>query len=122
MTSYPIHTAESAPEGARSALQGLQQALGLVPNLAAVMANSPPLVNTFVAAFGQFANGSFTAAERQTLLLSNAVANTCPWAVAFHSTIALREGVESADVEAIRRRGLPADPRLAALSTFTRQL
>lgn len=122
MSNYPVHTIDTAPEGAKQSLAGLQQAFGLVPNLAATMANSPPLVNSFVAAFGQFAGGTFTGGEGQVLLLSNAVANDCAWAVAFHSTIALAEGVDPAAVDALRRRELPGDPRLAALSTLTRTL
>jgi alkylhydroperoxidase family enzyme len=122
MTNYPIHTLESAPEPSRAALQGLQQALGLVPNLAATMATSPTLINSFVGVFGRFAQGSFTGAERQALLLSNAVGNRSPWAVAFHSTAALKEGVAPDDVRAIRERRLPAAPRLAALSALTRAL
>ena len=122
MTTYPLHTIETAPEGAKQSLAGLRQAFGLVPNLAATMASSPPLLNSFVAAFGQFAGGTFTGGERQVLLLSNAVANRCEWAVAFHSTMALKEGIEPSDVEAIRQRELPAEPRLAALSALTRAL
>jgi uncharacterized peroxidase-related enzyme len=122
MTTYPIHTVETAPEDARQSLAALQQAFGLVPNLAATMANAPPLLNSFVAVFGQFAGGTFTGGERQVLLLSNAVANDCEWAVAFHSTMALKEGVEPAVVDAVRQRELPADPRLAALSALTRAL
>jgi AhpD family alkylhydroperoxidase len=119
MHAYAVHTVESAPEKARQSLQGLAQALGFLPNLAATMAGSPPLVNSFVAVFGQLQGGSFTAAERQVLLLTNAVANTCAWAVAFHSTLALKEGVAGDDVQAIRRGQLPRDARLAALSRLT---
>lgn len=122
MTTYPVHTIETAPEGAKQALAGVRQAFGLVPNLAATMASSPQLLNSFVATSGQFAGGTFTGAERQVLLLSNAVTNRCEWAVAFHSTMALKEGVDPAAVEAIRRRELPADARLAALSALTRTL
>jgi AhpD family alkylhydroperoxidase len=122
MTTFPVHTIETAPEGSKPALQGLQKALGLLPNLAATMANSPALANSFVAAFGRFGESSFTGGERQILLLTNAVTNSCSWAVAFHSTIALKEGVNPTDVTAVRHRELPADPRLAALSTLTRTL
>jgi alkylhydroperoxidase family enzyme len=122
MHTFPIHTIETAPDGSKSALQGLRQGLGLIPNLAATMANSPPLVNSFVAAFGQFAGGTFSGRERQILLLSNAVANTSAWAVAFHSTMALKEGVDPHDVDAVRDGRLPSDPRLAALSALTRAL
>ncbi|PRY44651.1 carboxymuconolactone decarboxylase family protein [Umezawaea tangerina] len=123
MTTFPVHTTESAPDSARGPLEALQGAFGFVPNVAGVMAGSPPLVNSFFSAFGQFRGaGTFSPAERQVLLLSNAVANDCAWAVAFHSLEALLDGVDPDAVEALRRRELPDDPRLAALSTLTRAL
>jgi uncharacterized peroxidase-related enzyme len=122
MNTYPVHTVETAPDAAKESLAGLRRAFGLVPNLAATMANSPELLNSFVAAFGQFAGGTFTGGERQVLLLTNAVTNGCEWAVAFHSTLALEEGVDRSDVDAVRNRELPTDPRLAALSALTRTL
>jgi len=122
MSAYRVHTIESAPEKSRQALQGLQQAFGLIPNLAATMAESPVLVNGFVGAFLGFHGGSFTGAQRQVLLLTNAVVNSCAWAVAFHSTLALKEGVEPGDVQAIRERRLPKDRGLAALSALARAL
>jgi alkylhydroperoxidase family enzyme len=122
MTNFPLHTVDTAPDGAKQSLEGLRQAMGLVPNLAATMANSPPLLNSFVAAFGQFHGRSFTPSERQVLLLTNAVTNNSTWAVAFHSTLALKEGVSPEDVAAVRDGLPPAEPRLAALSTMTRRL
>jgi alkylhydroperoxidase family enzyme len=122
MNRYPIHTVDTAPDGSKQALLGLRQAFGMIPNLAATMANVPAVVNSFVAAFGQFAGGTFSGGQRQILLLSNAVANSSAWAVAFHSTMALKEGVDPQDVEAVRRGGTPTDARLAALSALTRAL
>ena len=122
MSHYRIHTIESAPERSRPALESLQRAMGLVPNLAATMAESPVLLQGFVGAFGNFHGGSFSGAEKQVLLLTSAVANACAWAVAFHSTLALKEGVSAADVRAIRERRPPEDGRLAALSSFARAL
>ncbi|AJD42129.1 hypothetical protein RGR602_CH02811 [Rhizobium gallicum bv. gallicum R602sp] len=49
---------------------------------------------------------------------ASAVTNSCDWAVAFHSILALKEGLTPADVEAIREGGVPADTRLAALSAL----
>ncbi|MFF5077889.1 carboxymuconolactone decarboxylase family protein [Actinoplanes sp. NPDC000266] len=122
MTTFPIHTVETAPEGSRAALETLKGALGLVPNLAATMAGSPSLISAFVVAFGQFAGTGFTGVERQVLLLTNAVTNRCAWAVAFHSTAALAEGASPTAIAAVRRGELPDDPRLAALSATTRAL
>jgi len=122
MIKYSVHTIESAPEKSKPALLGLQQSLGLIPNLAATMAESPTLVNGFVGAFGNFHGGTFNGAEKQALLLTNAVANRCEWAVAFHSTMALKEGVSPADVQSIREGRPPRERRLAALVAFDRAL
>jgi alkylhydroperoxidase family enzyme len=123
MTSYRIHTVDTARPAAKEPLQVLRDAFGFVPAAAGLMANSPALLNSFFAAFGHFrGGGTFTPAERQVLLLSNAVANESEWAVAFHTLEALEDGVEPAVVEAIRRVEPPADPRMAALAAFTRSM
>ena len=122
MHTYRVHTIDSAPAQSRSSLERLQQNFGLIPNLAATMAESPTLVNGFVGALVNFLGGTFTGAQRQVLLLTNAVVNRCAWAVAFHSTAALKEGVDAAEVAAIRNGRVPGDRTLAALSTLTRTL
>lgn len=120
--TYPVHTLNSAPEASQPMLAQLQQTFGLIPNIAGAMAHSPELLKGFFGLFKQVHSGSFTEAEIQTLLLTNAVTNACSWAVAFHTMLALKEGLTTGDVEAIRTRGLPADPRLAALSRLARKL
>lgn len=122
MSNYPIHTIATAPEKSQPVLEVLKQSFGLIPNLAATMAESPVLLSGFVGAFQNFQGSSFSHAQRQVLLLSNAVANRCAWAVAFHSTLALKEGVAASDVQAIREQRLPEQPELAALTSLTRAL
>jgi AhpD family alkylhydroperoxidase len=53
------------------------------------------------------------------VLLTDAVTNPCAWAVAFHTALALKEGLDPADVQAIREGRLPKDGKLAALSVET---
>jgi alkylhydroperoxidase family enzyme len=120
--TYPIHTLPSAPESSRPVLETLQQTFGFIPNIAGAIANSPELLRAFAGLFQQVHSGTFTEAEIQTLLLTNAVTNAAPWPVAFHTMLALKEGVPREDVEAIRARRLPADKRLAALSHLARRL
>ncbi|HVE23548.1 MAG TPA: carboxymuconolactone decarboxylase family protein [Acidocella sp.] len=120
--TYPIHTLNSAPAASQPILANLQQAFGLIPNIAGAMASSPELLKGFWGLFQQVHSGTFTEAEIQALLLTNAVTNGCCWAVAFHTILALREGLTEADVEAIRAGKLPAHARLAALSHLARRL
>jgi len=112
MTNYPIHTIASAPEPSRSALEQLQQAFGVVPNLAAAIANSPKLINSLVGVFQQVHSSSLTEQEIQIVLLTDAVANSCTYAVAFHTALALQQGVSSEETDAIRERRLPTGPAI----------
>ncbi|HEX3984745.1 MAG TPA: hypothetical protein VHX12_13705 [Acidisoma sp.] len=122
MSDYPVQTITTAPESAKAVLEQVQKAFGLVPNIAGAMANSPELVRGFWGLFQQVHAGTFSEAEIQTLLLTNAVTNASAWAVAFHTMLALKEGLDPADVTSIRAGRLPVDPRLAALSTYARKV
>jgi len=122
MQAFPVHTIESAPEQSRPALQALQGAFGMVPNIAGAMSTSPVLIGSLVALFQKVHSGNFSEAQIQTLLLTNAVTNSCAWAVAFHSVLALKEGVEPADVQAIRECRAPRNPKNAALAALARTL
>jgi alkylhydroperoxidase family enzyme len=120
--AFRVHTLESAPVQSRQSMQGLQQKLGFVPNVAATMADSPVLLNAFVGNFVGFQGSGFNECEKQVLLLTNAVTIKSPWTVAFHSTMALGVGVSEVAVQAIRDGRLPQDARFAALSRLTRAL
>ena len=122
MQSFPIYTIKSAPEQSKPALQSLNAAFGMVPNIAGAMATSPVLINSLVGLFQRVHGGSFTEAQIQVLLLTNAVTNACSWAVAFHTALALKEGLDPADVNAIREDRAPKDRQHAALSALTRTL
>jgi AhpD family alkylhydroperoxidase len=56
------------------------------------------------------------------VLLTDAVTNECAWAVAFHTALGLKAGLDPADVEAIRERRLPNDGKHAALSLLAKTL
>ncbi|WP_109478682.1 carboxymuconolactone decarboxylase family protein [Paraburkholderia sp. C35] len=122
MSRYPVHTLETAPVQSQPVLQQLQQAFGMIPNIAAKMAASPVLINGFIGLFERVHASSLTEPQIQTLLLTNAVVNASEWPVAFHTALALKQGVSAADVEAIRHGKLPADTQLAALSSLARAL
>src|ERR1700729_4441116 len=122
MPNFPVYTLESAPERSKPALQQLQAAFGVIPNIAGAMATSPVLINSLVGLFQNVHGGSFTEAQVQIILLPDAVTNASAWAVAFHTTLALKEGIDPADVQAIREGRLPKDSKLAALSALAKAL
>ncbi|CAD6513282.1 carboxymuconolactone decarboxylase family protein [Paraburkholderia sabiae] len=122
MSRYPTHTIESAPAQSKPVLEQLQHTFGMIPNIAAKMAVSPVLINGFIGVFERVHASSLTEPQIQTLLLTNAVTNASEWPVAFHTALALQQGVHPADVEAMRQGDLPNDAGLAALSTTARTL
>ena len=122
MTSFPVHTMESAPERSKDALKQLQSAFGMIPNIAGAIATSPVLINSLVGLFGNVHGGSFTEAQVQTVLLTDAVTNASTWAVAFHTALALKQEIDPKDVQAIRERRLPKDAKLAALSALAKTM
>jgi AhpD family alkylhydroperoxidase len=122
MTNFPVHTLDSAPERSKPSLRQLQSAFGMIPNLIGAMSTSPVLINSLVGLFGNVHGGSFTEAQVQVILLTDAVTNACTWAVAFHTALALKEGIDPADVQAIREGRLPKDSKFAALSALARTM
>ena len=122
VTDFPVHTIDSAPERSQPALRQLQSAFGLIPNLIGAMSTSPILIDSLVGLFGKVHGGSFTEAQVQTVLLTDAVTNASTWAVAFHTTLALKEGIDPADVQAIREGRLPKDRKFAALSALAKTM
>jgi AhpD family alkylhydroperoxidase len=80
------------------------------------------LVQSFIGIFDKVHGGNFTEAQIQTVLLTDAVTNGCTWAVALHTALALKAGVDPADVEATRAGRSPSDRKLGALSTLARTL
>jgi alkylhydroperoxidase family enzyme len=122
MQTYQIHTIASAPENSKPALEQLQQAFGVLPNIAAVIANSPKLVNSLVGLFQQVHSSGLTEPENQIVLLTDAVANSSEYAVAFHTALAVQQGVSLEETNAIRDGRTPRDRRFAALSTLAKTL
>jgi AhpD family alkylhydroperoxidase len=122
MTAFPIHTIDTAPEGSRATLAHVKEALGMIPNLAAGMAESPTLVRAFFAVRDIYAQGTLSASDIQVLSLTNAYENGCEWCMAFHSAGAVRDGVPKDAIEDLRAGRAPREPRLAALSNLSRAM
>src|SRR5688572_26000280 len=108
-----IHTEATAPAPSGPLLAGIAADLGLVPNLAAVAAESPALLAGFDGLRRAVAGTNPRHREIAGLAVGVAVDNR--YGVAFHSTVLLGMGVDGADVDAMRAGRAPADPVDAAV-------
>ncbi len=122
MTRFPIHTIDTAPEDSLPALRELQESVGMIPNLAATMAESPELLKGFLQIRSILYAGTFTPAEVQVLALTNAFENGCKYCMALHSSFALKVRVSPESVAALRAGRSPIEPRIRALSDFSRAM
>jgi uncharacterized peroxidase-related enzyme len=121
--TYPKHMIDTAPQASRDAMQRLKDSAGLIPNLAAVMANSPALIDGFVTLREVYQKqASLSAQDREILGVANAAKNGCEWCVAFHSFVAGKLSVDPAVVADIRAGRAPKDTRATALVAFTNRL
>jgi AhpD family alkylhydroperoxidase len=120
MITYPVHSLESAPADSKPLLHDLKASVGMIPNLAAAMAESPQLLQGFLAVRDIYHGGTFTPAEIQVLSLTAAFENGCSWCMAFHTMLARKEGVSQESIDALRDGRTPVEPRLGALSDFAR--
>jgi uncharacterized peroxidase-related enzyme len=123
MTQFTIHTLETAPAASKPALEKLKAAVGMIPNLAGAMSESPQLIEAFATLGGLLrAGSSFSPVEREIISLVNAVENGCRYCMAIHSTFALHSGVKLTTVDAIRAGQSPGEVRLNALTEYARTM
>lgn len=117
--SYPVHTFETAPAAAMETLAAVNKGLGFVPNLYAVMAEAPALLKAYTTVSRIFDETSFSATERQVVLLTVSYVNDCRYCISAHTVIAGMQKVPADVVQAIRNDKPIADRKLEALRRFT---
>ena len=122
MSIFNLHTHESAPEGAKPLLQGVENAFGFVPNVSAILAESPSTLKAYMTISGIFDESSFTPSERQVVILAINEYNACHYCVAAHSVLAEMQGVSADAVDAIRDGNPIDEPRMESLRDFTNKV
>ncbi len=122
--SLPPHTLSSESPRIRGVLEQAQQQVGFIPNMYARMVNSPGLLETYLTGYDRFRKESgFTPAEQEVVFLTISRENGCHYCVAAHSVLADKfSNVQPAVTDAIRDGAAIPEPKLRALSEFTRTL
>jgi len=118
MTDYIIHTEDSAPDASKPLIQSATRAYGFLPNLLAVQAESPALLEGYMTLSGIFDKTRLSATERQIILMTNNRLNGCSYCMAAHTSLSQMANVPDDVIEALRNGTEIADPRLEALRVF----
>ena len=122
MTTFPVHSLDTAPDASKPILTAVQKSFGFVPNLYRVMAEAPAAAEAYASLMDIFGRTSFTATEKQTVLLSVSYVNGCEYCVAAHSTVAAMQKVPAKVIESLRNGTPIEDPKLEALARLTREI
>ncbi len=116
---FTIHTTQTAPEGSREALAGLERNIGFIPNLAGTIAGSPVALTGFVSLQTALRGSRLSALEREVVGVTVSRLNESPYSLAAHSAFAAKAG-GSPELIAALRAGEPLDDeRLDAIRRFT---
>jgi len=113
----PIDTQRAG--AATEVIHAVRARLGKVPNLLATMAQSPAVLESYLAFGGALDNGVLDKSVREQIALTVAGANACDYCASAHTFIAKSLGVDAA--EAVRNlSGDASDAKTAAILRFAR--
>ena len=109
---------EAAPAAAQPLLEGAKKALGSVPNLFRVIANSPAALEGYFGLNGALAKGSLDAKTRERIALAVAEINGCGYCRSAHTYIGQNIAkLDDAEITA-NRNGASNDPKADAAVRF----
>jgi alkylhydroperoxidase family enzyme len=74
----------TVPDSSKPILEQIQRSYRFIPNLMAILANSPTALQGYLALDAIWEDGSFPPRERQLILLAASIENECDYCVAVH--------------------------------------
>lgn len=119
MSTFKIHTVETAPEDSKPQLEESLKLFGMLPNLHGVMAEAPELLEGYKMLHDLFQNSSFDAEELTVVWQSINVEHNCHYCVPAHTGIAHMMDVDPALTEALRNQKPMPTAKLQALQDLT---
>lgn len=119
MTTFPHHTLDSAPEGSRRRMAGIERAFGYLPAAVGLMATSPQTLEGFSAANAEFERSSLDPVSREVVVMTIAGRFDCHVCIAMHTARLERLDAPASLIAALRDGTTLDDERYEALRTFT---
>ena len=92
MTTFTIHTVESAPAEVKEVLETVQKDNnGYIPNLIGLLANAPTALEAYRTVGAINRRNSLTPVEREVVQITAAVTNGCAFCVAGHTAFSIKQ-------------------------------
>lgn len=119
MTEFTFYDESTAPDDSKSLLAKSKKENGMIPNLHAVMAEAPGLLEAYQRLNQLFLDSSFDDEETTVVWQTINVEHACHYCVPAHTAIAKSMKVDDAITEALRNETPLPTARLEALRDFT---
>jgi uncharacterized peroxidase-related enzyme len=102
MSRLPAIQTESASGKAKELLLAVQAKLRITPNMTRVMANSPAVLEAYLAFNGALAGGVLHPKLREALAIAVAEQNSCQYCLSAHTAIGKMVGLADSESQAAR--------------------
>lgn len=112
---------EQARGRTRELLDTVQQAFGMIPNTAKLMANSPAVLDSFLAFSTAMGGAKIGTKLHNQVKLTTSETNSCEYCTSILSAVAPSAGLSAADILA-GRTGNSEDRRIKAALAFARDV
>ena len=122
MKPYKIYSAETAAPPTDKLLYAVEDMIGFIPNVFAVLAESETSLRAFIQLNQQLGESSFDATEREIIQTAASVENQCGYCVAGHTAFADMQEVDSKVIDAVRSNQAIKQSKLESLNQFTRRM
>lgn len=119
MNNFELYNLETAPDAAKPLLDNSVKGFGMVPNLHAVMAESPALLEAYQTLHGLAQKASFDSEELTVVWQTINVEHGCHYCVPAHTAIANMMNVDPKITEALRNQTPLESAKLETLRDTT---
>lgn len=112
---------QEASEKSKFIFEGIEKTVGMLPNIYAVIGNSPNALATYLEFSENQKNGSFNAKEREAVFLAVSEENGCNYCLAAHTAIAKMNGFSDEETISLRA-GTYNDKKLSILTNLAKSI
>ena len=119
---YKIYDEQNAPAAARPVLAEVKAHYQFIPNALAAMAESPEMVQAYLALDGLVQQNSLDEEQRHVVFLAITREYDCSYCVAAHTAFATMAKVKPEHIQQLRENKPLSDAKLEALQQFTTRL
>ncbi len=119
---FTSYNETNAPEDTKGILAAVKGKYGFVPNLMGVLAESKPVIESYIQLSDQVSNAGFDPIETQVMYLAANFENECDYCMAAHSTISKGMNMPEDVLNSLRAGTDISNPKLNALAVFTRSV